>query len=665
MAGRLDSPTSIVQIGGSEFRLPSRFTNVFLMPPDYRSYVAADVAARKYLEYDLFTGELCRTFLGPDRYGVVSRPSSSGTRIARQSKTAIEVIDLSDEKIVFMIPAGPDPVRFALAPSGDRLAVAVPNPETKQREADFDMEGEYVGAVVVHFFEPELQPREFRPLANFAANIEFSPDGRHLAVCGEWQEEYVGQPKPFAGSELVQVWDVATGAEMLRLILAEACSSAYVVFGGGFLLVNSAGKNRPFALYDLATGKQICEYSAGYPRLQQAVLSPDGNRIVGVHSSGDIVRWDSRTGAEIDITPCPFQIFPCSYSVYDGFTREIGFRADGTIVVLRQVEMSVEVWAIPDGRLTRLLGGTVPITAMAFAKSGREILTAACRDTVVRRWDTQTGKLLCEINLPDDVATCCVSNVWIGPGGRIVAQSTEGLAVFCFDTGETRLTPTPVGEARLGKSLSADGWHVGLAIDRSQDWVESVRIEKVITGAFREVYRFDSETTAVAAAYDRGRVLLLYDDRQGERRTLVCLKVDAAQTEILWSRTLPIGPESSRGSLHQPAIVWSIDGTTALVVPNPNRVPFVIDAATGEALSKWVTAIGQPLAVHPSRPILATADGDSLILADWRTGTQMAVIHDRFCPHALAWSPDGAQLAASLPDGTARIFTVGHFKQVN
>ena len=79
--------------------------------------------------------------------------------------------------------------------------------------------------------------------------------------------------------------------------------------------------------------------------------------------------------------------------------------------------------------------------------------------------------------------------------------------------------------------------------------------------------------------------------------------------------------------MREPAVWWASDGATALVVPDRERVPFLIDPATEETLGTWASAVSGPHAVHPSRPILATAtaDGDGLILADWRTGDRLAI----------------------------------------
>lgn len=669
MTDALPPPEGVIPIGGAAYRLPGRYAPVFLRPPEYRTYVAADGAARVYREYDLATGEPVGTLIGPDHYGTVSRPSADGTRIAVETRDGVRVLDLTGGRVLLAVPPEPEVVRFAFAPTGDRLAVLVRNPDTEQREADGDMEDSYVRAVVV--YDVGGGPlQEIRPLVNFGVHACFSADGRLLATAGRWYEEYDDQPPPFDGPAPVQVWDAGTGAEVARIHSDEEYGVYAASAAAGALLLCSSHDGAPAALHDFATGRLIRKYAKeGYPRLEQPVLSSDGGLLVGVRSSGELVRRDARTGAAVDATPCPFRVTPSPTTVHDDHTKQIAFRADGAVVVLRVAGQSVEVWTAPDGRaVTRTVGGTEPIIAVGFAETGRELRTAGRGESVVRRWDAATGAPLGQTELPATVVECCLGRVWFAPGDRLVAKSRYGSAVFHLATREVRFTPPVYEEASLGESLSADGWRVSLPTHYMSTSDAGVRIEHVVNGGPRGIYRFDG--TTAAATYDRGRVLLMYDDRRGESRTAVCLRADVDRGEVLWSRTLSVGPEFRKSyrsgvdharvnfSVSDPAVLWAPDGASALLIPRRERIPFLIDPTTGETVSVWAAAVGWPHAVHPSRPVLATAtaDGDGLILADWRTGARLATVQEGCYPHALAWSPDGTRLVASLPDGTARVF---------
>ena len=150
-------------------------------------------------------------------------------------------------------------------------------------------------------------------------------------------------------------------------------------------------------------------------------------------------------------------------------------------------------------------------------------------------------------------------------------------------------------------------------------------------------------------------MVLTYDDREEKQRTVVCLKVDSGETEEVWSRTMPVGAQFGYGSGMDTAVLWSLDGASVMVISRREKVPVVFDSATGETSATWATRLTGPHAVHPSRPILATAlaEGDGVVLADWRTGEALASIPEVRSPKALAWSPDGAKLAVSSADGTA------------
>ena len=653
--------TTGVQLGGTAHRLAVRYATAFLMPPGHRSYVAPDAgsrARRTYREYDIATGGVVRTLLGPDQFGDVSRPSADGTRIAVKLADGVRVIDLAAGRTLLTVPLDNDwdDPRFSLSPSGGRLAVLERNPETHQREADHDMEDVYISAVFVYDVAGKDGPWEFRPLANFWVHASLSPDGRLLAASGHWEEERDGQAPPFDGTDVIQVWDIDSGAEVIRHIPPNGQRGHSVAFGGGLMLVN-APDTGPAALFDLSTGESVREYAPRPPRLEQAVLSPDGKVIAGVLSSGELVRRNARTWRKVSGTPCPFRVPRNSSLGYDEYTRDIAFREDGTAVVLRVVDQSVEVWSAPDGeQLTSSVGGTAPITAMRFSDDRKEVRTAGRGDTVVRRWNAETGELLAEDVLPEEVARCCIGRVWLGPSDRLVAQSREGKAVYHLTTGDVRITPPVYQQATLGETLSADGWRVSLPTHYLNEGDVGLRVEHIVEGKEREVYRFDS--TWAAASYDRGRVVLTYDDREEKQRTVVCLKVDSGETEEVWSRTMPVGAQFGYGSGMDTAVLWSLDGASVMVISRREKVPVVFDSATGETSATWATRLTGPHAVHPSRPILATAlaEGDGVVLADWRTGEALASIPEVRSPKALAWSPDGAKLAVSSADGTAWVF---------
>ncbi len=669
-------PGVVARLGTTAFRLAERYGTVFLMPPHFRSYAASDANALR--EYDLRTGEPDRVILERGANARFGGISADGRRMLVSTPAGYQVLRTADRQVLFTASHEPGAVGCELAPNGRRVVVLVRNPSTEQREADGDMEGAFTSAVVVHTVGPRSKRREFRPLLNFGVTPILSPDARYLTVTGTWEEEYDDQPRPFDGQSVIQVWDVGTGREVFRHTPADDDRDITVQFGDGVLLVGSGYPLRPVALFDLPVGTLAHRYRENTSR-GQYTLSPDGRTLVGlIDTSHDLVRLDARTGTLIDRTRSPFG--PPASSSFSAnadrrTTHTVGVRADGTVAVLQSVEQTVLAWTAPDGEvLSRPVGGNVPAKTVTFTANGREVLTAGA-EPAVRRWDAQTGELLGEIKLPKDMVDRMALVRFPSPE-LLVADSAFGGAEFNLRTRKARLWErNSFGEVAWEAFRSADGWVVEFwAADaearRMSRGPSELRLGRLGDTGRRTLTEFEGQWEA--ASYDRGRVVLVYDGREGTQRTLMCFSTTAARSRRVWVRHLPVGPEftdtyeerrradsSKVGSvLPETAILWAPDGSTALVLPMREQVPFLIDPATGDTLGVWETAVRKPHAVHPSRPILATATprGDGLVLVDWRTGARLAVLMEQCYPHALAWSPDGTRLVASGPDGTACVF---------
>lgn len=651
-------------LGSNAYRLADRYGELFLMPPHFRTYVASDQREKVFREYDVTTGEPVRTLLGPELFGHIAGPTTDGKFVAVSTQTGIKIVRLADQKVMHTVPHEPGSVGFELSGNGRRIATLIHNSGMAQREADGDMEAHYISRVVVRTLGPRPKRQEFRPLLNFALVAHLSADGKYLAITGEWEPEYDDQPRPFESETVVQIWDIAKGRELHRIVPPEGCRGAGIAFGEGVILVGGGHYAEPKALYDLTTGEFLCRYRSNIGR-GAYTLSPDGRVLVGLDISADtLIRRDARTGAILSKTKSPFEKSDTLR------TKDVAIRADGTVIVLQLVQQTVHLWTAPKRQaLTRTVGGSVPIEAIKFSGDGREILTAG-NERVVRRWDAKTGALVDEIQLPSD-AYERMAVVRFGPSDWLYARSRWGGVDFNLRTRKRKLIDPTYEEATQCESLSADGWLVDLPTHIRNETSSGLRVGPV-GGDRRIIHRFDGSWPA--AAYDRGRVVLMYDNRDQTERTLVCFRINGEQATQLWERFLPVGPEypssyeerrrvdSSKVGFSLPtqAILWAPDGSTALVLPQREQRPFLIDPTTGETLSRWQTAIRGPHAAHPSQPILATASscGDALILVDWQTGERLTVLMEQCYPHALAWSPDGSVLVASGPEGNAWVFGV-------
>ncbi len=242
------------------------------------------------------------------------------------------------------------------------------------------------------------------------------------------------------------------------------------------------------------------------------------------------------------------------------------------------------------------MGGTAPVKAATFTANGREVLTTGA-EPAARRWDARTGELLGEVRLPMGMADRMALVRFQSPE-LLVADSAFGGAEFNLRTRKARLLErSPFGEVAWEAFRSGDGWAVEFwAADAEARRLSQGRIElrlgRVGEAGRRTLVAFEADRAA--ASFDRGRVLLAYDDREGARRTLMCFRVTDTRSRRAWVRHLPVGPEftdtyedrrradsSKVGSvLPEFAVLWAPDGATVLVVPGREQVPFLIDPGT-------------------------------------------------------------------------------------
>jgi WD40 repeat protein len=162
------------------------------------------------------------------------------------------------------------------------------------------------------------------------------PDGRRLLTGDS------GHPG------LLQIWDLTTGQEVKRIDTAAGgfIDSLTLLADGRQALVTGVGGVH---LYDLETGQEIRRFQGDEPdreEVNQAVLSPDGRRLLTASFDGKVRLWDFPTGQLLGVL-----------GSHNGFVWAVAFS--------------------PDGRLAASAGGG--------EKDGGKILPGTDHD--IRLWD--------------------------------------------------------------------------------------------------------------------------------------------------------------------------------------------------------------------------------------------------------------------------------------
>ena len=208
------------------------------------------------------------------------------------------------------------PLRFALSPHGERLAIAYNDKSLAIRNSDGDKTGVILenapGDIAAMAFSPDglrfaaasrqgvgaiwdaATGRQRFLLSGehgHIAVLSFAPDGKTLA--GASQEGSVFR------------WDAQTGQPLTTL--QESGTRAIAFTADGQILVTLSdrpnGKPGALTLWDIAAGKPIHteEFATGYAL--QLACSPDGRWIAASQQEGGIMILDGKTGAKRQTLP--------------------------------------------------------------------------------------------------------------------------------------------------------------------------------------------------------------------------------------------------------------------------------------------------------------------------------------------------------------------------
>jgi WD40 repeat protein len=471
------------------------------------------------------------------------------------------------------------PVRgISLAPGGRKLAVAA-------------------GDVLLWDIHTGEKPRRLGP-ANAPAvqGVRCSPDGKSLAV--------------LTGDGQVALWDVATGAERLRLpklqrptlCLAFSHDGKVLATGGyGYnARLRFLGDRADLKVWDAGDGKELASCEDFTSDILAVAFSPDGGTLA---SAGDFTArlWDWKKGRELPR--------------FTGHAQEITglvYSPDGKTLYSASKDATVRVWDAGTTKEEAVLRGHAKgVMALGLTPDGKTLATASM-DGSVRVWDTARRKELHRLTAEHGDAWCLA----FAPAERILVSGDGGW------TG-------PGGPPRV--------W----------DWwaAKELRQLKALPGARCLAFSPDGKTVAV-----------------GFQPNLTFIDVGTGRS---WQQLTAHGNEVQ-------GLAYLADGTVLTVggddqihpkkkggfrrrVSLPRLMTARLwDPKTGTRLYEFASAEGQhaALAVSPDGRLLAVAFERSIHV--WETSTRAHVGEaqaHRGHVSALAFSPDGRTLASGGADG--------------
>ena len=554
------------------------------------------------------------------------------------------------------------------------------------------------------------QPRSFLGHEGEVYHVEFAPDGRTLASCGQ--------------DGTARLWDTATG-ESLGIIRGHDGDVNYVTFSADGKLMATGGDDGTVRLWDAISGAPLSTFGKHSDWVTCAVFTPDGRRLISGAKDKRVRIWEITTRLEQE-------------SLAAGVPIEgMALSPDGRTLVTGGPNDSVQLWDLASLRVKSSLDASSRVSSVAFSHDGRSV-AAACVDKLVRVWDAEGGRLKaalrghsnqvqCVTFSPDDHGLAssaddgtvriwdlaskrlrrvyrghCVSQVnggraWctaFSPDGRSLASCGRDSRINLWDlsTGQDRI-PIPLPgravrsivfspDSRRATAFALDGAH-GLILP-----LETSR--RVILGQRRLQSRSQIVTGAIApdgkvvATATRDDIITLWDTETGvprnsisvpgftwtnpktgemglgefafsaEGRSLALAK--PLEGVLIWEPASGIQHQSPR--FHFPTTRF-LPGSDEILISDISGVTRGNPATDAY---RRLSSIRSSTCVVPSpdgRTLASGGEHGTVELWDFRTeehGSSLPGHGGRGT--CLAWSPDGRILASTSLDGTSRLWDV-------
>lgn len=243
--------------------------------------------------------------------------------------------------------------------------------------------GAHAGTVRVWDVETRKELLTFKSSKGDTAGLEFSPEGKLLAVGGGG---FDGKAEKAFGS--ITLLNAADGRELLSVAWVDNRVTGLAFAPDGNTLA-ACSSNGAVALWDVATGKKLTDLGTNPNGASGLAFSPDGKLVAcgNFYRELTIKLWDVATGKEVrtltkkaNVSAFALRFGPDSKTLAVG-----GFDQDA----LRDTKARgayVALWDTDTGKERALAGHTRGVTCVALSRDGTR-LAASGLDKTARVWE--------------------------------------------------------------------------------------------------------------------------------------------------------------------------------------------------------------------------------------------------------------------------------------
>ena len=399
-------------------------------------------------------------------------------------------------------------------------------------------------------------------------------------------------------------------------------------------------------LWDTRTGAARTTLTGHTAAVWAAKFSPDGRRLATASSDGTVRVWDVGTDLpQLLMTDVGRGIAAVAWHPQGEQIASSSWQQSPA----RGVWGVVKLWDASTGRLLREIEhGVKPIVTIAFSPDGRW-LAAGTWDADVAVWDTTEWGPPVVLAPPESDAYKAVQGVSFSPDSRLLAVGAKDGSSRVWDVGARVIVATLVGQAEGQRqwvnatAFSPDGALLATAsADRTLRLWETREWRQVAV-----VHGHTGPLTSVVFEREGRRVYTGAGD--GTWRAWDLSAIDPDRT------TWQIGE-----SVYD--LAFSADGHRAAVTGWTGLVA-IRDVGTGKSISQWMGHRQSGVRVGWSRDgrwLVTTGNDGRIVLWEAETGREVVVLDE--VPDTqitgVAFSPDGAQVAAPTTAGTVKVWDI-------
>ncbi len=422
-------------------------------------------------------------------------------------------------------------------------------------------------------------------------NVDFSPDGKMLASCGNLDKH-------------VYLWDVNTG-RLLHKIIADERTVKDVKFSpDGKVLASGGWQDAAIRLWDLNTGSLLREFTGYNHSVDSVAFSPDGKTIVGVSEAQAII-WDIETAHPVRTFSVPNTRFNKMALSPDFQTLAInGIKQTGD-----KQEGFIYLWDVESGKQKHTIELSVSYIDLLFSPDS-QLLLGTEWNSPIYVWNVQTGEQVDSFfsgesqQLSKPVVVLQGIGGWaFTPDGQTLALGSLGGYIELWDANTFQyMSPTNItGHSSVyvyGVAFSNDGKTIASGHGDTR-----IRLWDPHTGKFkREIFGHTSNVSSVAFS--------------------------------------PTEPILASGSYDRTIRLWALDKPIIYIPPN-----IILGGALHEL--KGHTQVINTVVFSPNGKILASGSHDGTIrLWDVKTGQLLHTLTEYRNESGIAFSPNGSTLAS-------------------